>query len=1283
MTTYSTFKGRFSKVALAAVIHCLSHLPVAALPVGGVLSSGVAKISSNSLQTTIQQSTQNAAINWMSFGIAAGEQVRVLQPNASSVLLNRVMGTQASHIFGSLSANGQVFLINPNGLLFGPGSSVNTSGLVASTLNLTDSDFLAGRYQFSGSSAAAVVNQGSLISDSGYVALLGAHVDNQGKIQTNSGTSNMAAGNAMSVDVLGGGLLNVRITEGALNALVVNGGVIQADGGKIMLMAKSANDLIPSAVNTSGVLQAHAFENRNGMISLISEGLNSTLNVGGQLDVNGLANGQKGGRIELTGQQVGLLGANLLASGDVGGGHVTVGGAMLDAHLQNTFTRAIYINGASNIYADALSIGDGGGVIVKAIDSTRAYGQISAKGGALGGNGGLVETSADHLSVAGLRVDARAPKGQTGTWLLDPADVTISSAATTHEALVDNVYAPSTGESVANINVGELAVALNTANVVVTTTNTSVSGTGSGNINVNDALTWTAATSLSLNAANDVKINQAITATNGTLKVNAGNDIKVLAAVTTTTGSLEFTAVHDIFLSAATTITSGHLKAIAGGNINLTAASTITSGDMLLRADNDGSGPGASEGTVNISCLPNCITLTNGTLSIRFNPVSDATLLAELLAYDGKLTGASHTLDAKAWMFAMGVDKVYDGNTSATLVLSGANTGASLSPGTATFSAKDVATQRSIEFSGYTISGAGTDYLLWSPLNVAIGSGTTSANITSVPLTVSTNSSVDKNYGETVSLTGFTVIGLVAGDTVTSVNETSLGASASASVAGGPYAIVASGASGSFVPSNYNITYVNGTLTVLPVPLSISANNSSKTYGQTASLPSSGFASSGLVNGDAITSVVKTSTGAVATAPVSGSPYTIVPSAAEGTLVPGNYTISYVNGALTVLPANLTVTANSTSKTYGQTIVLSPQAFTSAGLVNGDTITGVVKTSTGAVATAPVSGSPYTIVPSAAEGTLVPGNYTISYVNGALTVLPANLTVTANSTSKTYGQTIVLSPQAFTSAGLVNGDTITGVVKTSAGTVATAGVINGPYPIVPSAASGTFVPGNYTVTYVNGMLTVTPAPLTITANDIVKNYGESISVPVTGFSTEGLVNGDLVSTVLPSSTGQLATALQGASYPIMLDQAEGSKFVALNYSIDYVDGTLSVIALPVIVPPVTPPVIPPIIPSVDPSLDPSAIPYTGQILPPTDDNSGLTRIPPLLAIPNELSSLTPETSVKLLVNPEPEVVVLPKPTSVPILQSSTPLTPVSPVVKDERPLPLRPVIVRPRKQDRN
>src|SRR5208337_1580465 len=230
------------------------------------------------------------------------------------------------------------------------------------------------------------------------------------------------------------------------------------------------------------------------------------------------------------------------------------------------------------------------------------------------------------------------------------------------------------------------------------------------------------------------------------------------------------------------------------------------------------------------------------------------------------------------------------------------------------------------------------------------------------------------------------------------------------------YNIVPSAATGTGL-GNYTIGYVNGTLTENAAPLTITANNDSKTYGTLKTFGSTAFTASGLVNGDTITGVTETSTGAPASATV--GTYNIVPSAATGTRL-GNYTIGYVNGTLTVNPATLTITANNDSKTYGTLKTFSGTAFTETGLVtvNGDTITAVTETSTGAPASATVG--TYNIVPSAATGNGL-SNYTIDYVNGTLTVNAATLTITANDDSKTYGTPKTFSSTAFTASGLVNG----------------------------------------------------------------------------------------------------------------------------------------------------------------------------------------------------------------------------------------------------------------------
>ncbi len=235
---------------------------------------------------TVNQTSQNVALNWQSFNIGQGETVRFVQPNSSAVALNRVLGADPSSILGNLSANGKVFLVNPNGILFGQGAPVNVGGLVASTLNISDSDFMAGNYKFTGAATAASSTRAASSADGGYVALLGANVSNQGVIAARLGTVALAAGNAITLDVAGDGLLNVAVNQGAVNALVQNGGLIQADGGQVLLSAQGAGQLLQTAVNNTGVIQAQTLENHNGTIKLLGDMQSGTVNVAGTLDAS-------------------------------------------------------------------------------------------------------------------------------------------------------------------------------------------------------------------------------------------------------------------------------------------------------------------------------------------------------------------------------------------------------------------------------------------------------------------------------------------------------------------------------------------------------------------------------------------------------------------------------------------------------------------------------------------------------------------------------------------------------------------------------------------------------------------------------------------------------------------------------------------------------------------------------------------------------------------------------------------------------------------------------------
>ena len=307
---------------------------------------------------------------------------------------------------------------------------------------------------------------------------------------------------------------------------------------------------------------------------------------------------------------------------------------------------------------------------------------------------------------------------------------------------------------------------------------------------------------------------------------------------------------------------------------------------------------------------------------------------------------------------------------------------------------------------------------------------------------------------------------------------------------------------------------------VMQPTLTFTSTDVAKTYGQDATAIVAGaYAVSGFVNAalyggvftqDTAANAVSgaptvTSLGSPATAAVAGSPYAINVSTA-GASSPNGYALAGNSaGLLTVNPAALTVTADDRAKTYGQTVVFAGTEFTSAGLQNGETIGSVTLASAGAPGTASVAGSPYAITASnATGGTFNAANYTITYNNGVLTVSPAALTVTANNQAKAYGQTVVFTGTEFTPTGLQNGETIGSVTLASLGAPATASVAGSPYAITASnATGGTFNAANYTITYNNGVLTVSPAALTVTANNQAKAYGQTVVFTGTEFTPPG------------------------------------------------------------------------------------------------------------------------------------------------------------------------------------
>jgi filamentous hemagglutinin family protein len=284
-----------------------------AAPTGGVVSAGTATISTSGATTTINQSTAKAAIDWSSFSTSSTETVNFVQPNSSSITLNRVTGTGASTLNGKLNANGQVFIINPNGILFGTTSQVNTGGLVASTLNLSNTDFLNSNFNFANATNNKTVeNRGKItVPTGGTVALIAPSIKQTGTITTPEGTTILAAGSDVTLTLNNGSLVSYTINQGKAQALINSGGLIKADGGKVILTAKGIDELSQAVVNHVGVIEAQTVNSKRGVIELGSDMLSGTVNVSGKLDASAPTSGN-GGVIKTTADNISVTaGANI------------------------------------------------------------------------------------------------------------------------------------------------------------------------------------------------------------------------------------------------------------------------------------------------------------------------------------------------------------------------------------------------------------------------------------------------------------------------------------------------------------------------------------------------------------------------------------------------------------------------------------------------------------------------------------------------------------------------------------------------------------------------------------------------------------------------------------------------------------------------------------------------------------------------------------------------------------------------------------------------------------
>ncbi|EDO2872754.1 filamentous hemagglutinin N-terminal domain-containing protein [Salmonella enterica subsp. enterica serovar Muenchen] len=592
LTPVSLLTGLISGLLPAMVL-------AADLPTGGQIVGGQGSISTSGNQMTIHQQTQNMATNWHSFDIGKNNTVQFVQPDSSSVALNRVTGASGSQIMGTLKANGQVFILNPNGVLFGKNARVDVGGLVASTKNISTADFMKGQYTLSGEGnpGAQVINQGSLTtSKGGYIVLAGERVSNSGTVTTPGGKTVLAAGKTVTLQLDNGGLTSVSVNGSVVNALVENRGLISASNGQVYLTAKGQDMLLNTVVNNSGTVEAKGLVSRAGEI-VLDGGDSGVVSQSGQL----LADSQtgQGGKITLEGQNIHLAGGSLTsATGKTGGGEVYVGGGWQgkDSRIRNA--SKVVMDKTATVDVSATEAGNGGTAVLWSDDYTNFRGTVLAKGGSQSGNGGRVETSSHRNLQASGTVDASSPSGKGGEWLLDPTDVTIvGSGADSNIDSTTNagIFTPTaSGAQILNTSI---VSQLNAGtNVTVKTSGTDTGGQ-TGNITVNADIVKTAGadTKLTLLADNNIATagNVSIGATTGKLNLDllAGNITDNASVVLGRNINISLNG-GDFYAGPGNTTNNISLQysnngKIAAGNITMNVTRGLTGYAASAIADND------------------------------------------------------------------------------------------------------------------------------------------------------------------------------------------------------------------------------------------------------------------------------------------------------------------------------------------------------------------------------------------------------------------------------------------------------------------------------------------------------------------------------------------------------------------------------------------------------------------------------------------------------------------------------------------------------------------------
>jgi len=629
------------------------------LPQGPDVKIGSPSIASNGIEMTIDAGTHNKTwIDWQGgFNIGVENIVNNIGPNAAAAILHNDVSGAISSIQGVLNGNCNVFLLNPSGILFSPTAQINTAGFVSSTLMMSQDDFVNGNYVFRNEvlteDLGSIINQGAITAEGpGGVTMIAGSIENTGLIKADLGNINLLNGEEVTLAIDGAGYMKAVVNKELLSNIydkdgnqidtgLDNAGDIIADGAQIYMQTEAVEGVFETLINQEGIVRAGSMVERDGKIIITSDSEGIVQN-SGTLDVSGIEEGANGGTLVIEGSMVGQFGeARADGMGEADGGNINLYAEDVVALGSNSLTTA-----------NAGTIGDGGEIIVYSPETALFWrgSEIQAKGGSVSGDGGFVEVSGkQHIEINGM-VDTSAFNGLSGTFLIDPTDITIIAGIWGAGDITDDTDGTFTATGVSNtLADGTIEHYLNLGTSVTVTTDSGF-GAALAHItqNADAPIAFTGdggATSLTLVAADHIILNGGITASGAALNLtltansDAGGtgNVDINAAVGTNGGT--FTTSGIDFDNTAGVITTGD----GAVDLNFT-------GDILVGA--------------NIDC---------GDIDILATDQIDANNGAQLIA-DGDVTiegtGIGHT-GGQQYMEISGDSS---GDSVLTLTLTAANT---------------------------------------------------------------------------------------------------------------------------------------------------------------------------------------------------------------------------------------------------------------------------------------------------------------------------------------------------------------------------------------------------------------------------------------------------------------------------------------------------------------------------------------------------------------------------------------------------------------------------------